>query len=441
MKAKEIILLILIVAAGIIFYHAQTGKIWFDWEWEEGIYFGQEEFVYEVTEEIIPPLPGILRIVNAHGNVEIQGTQQDTISITFEKQIYRRKRNQADEVAEKLEMIIQKNSESIQISTNREDFRKRNFRTNFKIYLPESMELRVKNSYGVVDVSHVQDTEIANRNGKVYVSDIAGSLMIENSYKEVEVKNVQSNCQIQSRSSSVRVTDVEGDLRITHRYGKIHLENLGQAVTVEASNSEVYAQKIVGLSDIQTSYRKVNLYDVGPVKIRASNSRIEIDRAKDSVDIEDRYGRVNLTDIQGNLSVDGKNLEIFGKSVVGESIYVSTSYRRVELTEFQGKTEIVNANGDVYLQPSPLTHPIEVKGRYSDIRFYWPSGGRYPIEAKAKGGDIDWDLPEGLSFEEENGYSIIKAFMEELDKPSIFLSTTYGSIKIEKFSILSEQQE
>jgi len=441
MKAKEIILLILIIAAGIIFYHAQTGKIWFDWEWEEGIYFGQEEFVYEVTEEITPPLPGVLRIVNAHGNVEVQGTQQDSISITFEKKIYRRKQNQADEVADELEMIIQKNGESIQISTNREDFRKRNFRTNFKINLPESMELRVKNSYGVVDVSHVGDTEITNRNGKVYVSDIAGSLMIENSYKEVEVENIQSDCQIRSRSSSVRVKDVGGNTRINHRYGKIHLEDIGQAVAVEGSNSEVYGQSITGMSDIQTSYKKVNLYDVGPVKIRASNSRIEIDGAKDSVDVEDRYGRVNLTDIQGNLSVNGKNLEIYGKSVVGESIYVSTSYRRVELTEFQGKTEIVNSNGDVYLHPSPLTHPIEVKGHYSDIRFYWPSGGRYPIEAKAKAGDIDWDLPEGLSFEEENGYSIIKAFMEELDKPSIFLSTTYGSIKIEKFSILSEQQE
>ena len=42
MKAKEIILLILIITVGIFFYHAQTGKIWIDWEWDEGIYFGQE---------------------------------------------------------------------------------------------------------------------------------------------------------------------------------------------------------------------------------------------------------------------------------------------------------------------------------------------------------------------------------------------------------------
>jgi len=172
---------------------------------------------------------------------------------------------------------------------------------------------------------------------------------------------------------------------------------------------------------------------VGRVKIRANNTRIEIDGAEESVDIEDKYARINLNNIQGNLRVDGRNLEVYGKSVVGETITISTNYRTLELTEFQGKTEIVHSNGDVYLDPLPLTQSIEVNGRYTDIRFSWPQGGRYPIEAKVKGGDIDWGVAVGLSQEEENGYSIVKAFAEEQDKPSILLFTTYGSIKIEDF--------
>lgn len=433
MKAKEIILLIVIVAAGIIFYHAQTGKIWIDWEWDEGIYFGQEEFVYEESEDIEPPFPGVLSIDNAHGNVEVRGTQEESISITLEKNIYRRKQKQADEVADKLKIAIHKNSRNIQISTNREDFRRTHFRTNFKIYVPESIELQVKNSYGVVDVSGVRDTEIVNRYGKVYVSDIAGNLTVESSYKEVEVENIQSDCEIRTRSSSVSVDNVGGETRIEHRYGKISLENIDQGVTVVGTNSEVFGQNIGGSLDIQTSYRKIGLFNVGRVKIRANNTRIEIDGAEDSVDIEDKYARINLNGIQGNLRVDGRNLEIYGKSVVGETITISTDYRNVELTEFQGKTEIVHSNGDVYLDPLPLTQSIEVNGRYTDIRFSWPLGGRYPIEAKVKGGDIDWGVSAGLTQEEENGYSIVKAFVEEQDKPSILLFTTYGSIKIEDF--------
>ncbi len=435
MKVKEIILLILIVTAGIIFYHAQTGKIWIDWDWDEGIYFGQEEFVYEETNEITPPFPLSLWIINAHGHVEVEGSDQDNISITFEKRIFRREQKQADEVAEKLNMVIEKDSERIQISINRGDFQKRRFRTNFKVMIPKQMSVYVKNSYGEVNIFQVGETEIRNPNGKVYAENIAGNLVIKNSYKEVEVENIQADCLIESRSSTVTVIGVEGSAYIDHRYGKIHCENIGQSVTVDGSNTEVYGQNVKGLFDIQTSYRKIDLSDVGPVQIRARNSRIEIKGAEDSVDIENRYGKVELFDIQGNLKIDGKNLEVYGHSIIGERILISTSYRKVELTSFQGKTEITHSNGDVALEPLPLTHPIEVNGRYTDIKYYWQSGGRYPFEARAKGGNIEWNVSEGLSqsFDEENGYKVIKAFDTETDKPSILLKTTYGSIRIEEY--------
>jgi hypothetical protein len=433
MKAKEIILLILIVTVGIVFYHAQTGKIWIDWDWDEGIYFGQEEFVYEETEKIAPPFPQSLTIINAQGHVEVEGSDQDFISVTFEKRIFRRKQKLADEVAETLSMIVDKDDAGIRISTNREDFRKRRFRTNFKIFVPERLAVRVENSYGEVRVSQAGDTEIRNPNGRVYAANITGNLNIKNSYKEVEVENIQSDCQIDSRSSSVTVIGIEGSTQIEHRYGKIHVENIGRDVTVDGSNAEVYGKNVAGLFDIRTSYRKIDLSDVGPVQIKANNSRIEIQGAKDSVDIEDSYGKVELFDIRGNLRIDGKNLEVYGHTIIGEKISVSTSYRKVELIGFQGKTEITHSNGNVNLEPLPLTHPIEVKGRYTDIKFYWQSGGRYPIEARAKGGNIVWNVSEELSQEEENGYSVIKAFDTETGKPSIFLLTTYGSIRIVEY--------
>lgn len=433
MKAKEIILLVLIVAAGIFFYHAQTGKIWIDWDWDEGIYFGQEEFVYEETEEIAPPFPGSLSIDNAHGHVEVEGADQDFISVRFEKRIFRREQRQADEVAEKLRMAVDKEGSRIRISTNRQDFKKRRFRTNFKVVIPEQMAVYVRNSYGEVKVALAGETEIRNPNGRVYADHITGNLFVENSYKLVEVENILADCRIESRSSSVFVTDVQGSADIGHKYGKVYLENIGGSATVNGSNSEVDGLNVAGLCDIRTSYKKIGLSDVGQVRIRASNGRIVIKGAKDSIDIENNYGKTELFDIRGNLKIDGRNLEVYGNSIIGESISISTSYRKVELIEFQGKTEITHSNGDVNLEPLPLTHPIEVKGRYTDIKFFWLSGGRYPIEARAKGGDIDWDVSAELTQEEENGYSVIKAFDTEKGKPSIFLHTTYGTIRIEEF--------
>jgi hypothetical protein len=435
MKGKEIILLILIVTAGIIFYHAQTGKIWIDWELDDGIFIGQDEFVYEETEEISPPFASHLIIDNTHGQVEVLGTAQDSISITLEKMIYRQKQKQADEAAAMLHMTVQQDNENVRISTNREDFRNRRFRTNFKVEVPENLAVEVKNSYGEVKVSQVQQAEIRNPNGGVFATDIAGDLVIKSSYHDVEVENVQADCLIDSHNCRLTVENVEGNADITHKYGKVHLEDIGRAVTVKGSNTEVFGQNISGLTDIRSSYRKVELASVGPVKINTRNSRIEIKGAKETVDIEASYGKAELFDIHGNLRIEGKNFEIYGDSIIGENILISTTYRKVELIRFQGKTEIDLSNGDANLEPLPLTSPIEVNGRYTDITYYRHSGDKYPLEARAKSGHIDWTTSEELSREEENGYSVVRAFSQEKGRPSIFLSTVYGSIKIEEFKL------
>lgn len=433
MKAKEILLLILIIVTGVFFYHAQTGKIHIDWDLDGHFFFIHlEEFIYEESQEIEPPFPPELQINNAHGEIEIQGTEEEKITISFQKIIQRKNEEQAKEISDKLKMIVDKNELQLSISTNRNEFRRKNFETNFRISVPLGMDVKVNNSYGLVKTSKVGNTNIINRHGKIIASDIRGELILQNSYKDVEVENVQSNCRIESKHSNVFINDVQGKTSVEHRYGKIHLENTFQNVEIKSSHSEVFGQNLMGKVEVVTSYRDIALYDVGPTKITGSHSNVEVDGAKGSLDIKHRYGKVKLNNIQGNLYVEGKSIGIYGRTIVCEKIFVSSSYRTVELVEFSGKTDILLSHGDIVLEPSLLTHSIEVKGQYADIIFYWPSGGKYPFEAQAKSGDIKWKLPFELSSQEENGVSTIKAFTQEKEKPSIFLSTSYGTIRIEE---------
>jgi len=85
MKAKEIIVLILIIGAGIFFYHAQTGKLNIDWQIDGHFLFNYEEFSYEETQQIEAPLPQFIKINNAHGQVEVQGGQEGKVTIIFQK--------------------------------------------------------------------------------------------------------------------------------------------------------------------------------------------------------------------------------------------------------------------------------------------------------------------------------------------------------------------
>ena len=143
MKAKEIILLVLIIAAGVIFYHAHTGKFDFSIDFGDGIYWGLEEFTYEESQEIEPPFPAQLHLINSHGEIEIHGTEESKITVNFQKRIWRKNEEQAREVTEELKMIIDKSEGQIKISTNRDEFRKKKFETDFKISIPKDMNVEV----------------------------------------------------------------------------------------------------------------------------------------------------------------------------------------------------------------------------------------------------------------------------------------------------------
>lgn len=432
MKAKEVFVLILIVAAGVIFYHVHTGKFSLDWDWGDSFFWGTEEFFFEEFETIEPPFPSSLKVINAHGDVEIQGTDDERITFTFQKRIWRKDEEQAKEVSERLLPVVTKESGRVVVSTTREEFKKRNFETNFRMTVPLGLAVDVTSSYGLVSVKDVGDSTLASRHGRIRASLIRGNLSIQNSYEDVEIENVQGNCSVDSKHAKLFANTVGGEMSILHRHGKIHLENIAQEVDIKAPHTEIFCQELEGPAKIENSYERITLFRVGPVKITGHHSPLEAEGVRGNVEINNNYSRVKLTDIQGNLHVTGKSLDVYGKSVSGEDISISSSYQNIELSRFSGKTVIYLSHGDVVLDPLPLTFSVEVKGEYTNITFYWPQGGEYPFDARAKNGEIKWKIPASLLFEEKNGLTVAKAYVDRKDKPSVSLATSYGNIRVEE---------
>ena len=432
MKAKEIILLILIIVVGILFHQLYTGKIDVFFDLDEDFVVISNEFDYEDYQELKPPFPALLQVTNSYGDVEIQGTNEEKIAVTLRKKVWRRKKDVAQEIADELKMVIQEEADRLVISTTRDEFRRKNFKLSFKISVPMSMDVKVNNSYGTVQVFDVRNTDITNHNGKIHASNITGQLVLENSYKTVEVENIDNDLELESHSSSVYVSQVKGKAHIVHRYGEIHLDDISKDVKVEGSHSEIYGENLAGPVEIESSYKKISLFDVGPTKIKGYSSTIEVEGAEELIDIKNDYGKVLVTNIDGNLVIDGKNLEVTGKSIVSDKIDITSSYRNIELTEFSGKTTIVLSNGEILLDPYPLTHPIEVKGEYANIKLRWPLGKKYRFEAKVKNGEIEWGLPVEISVQEEDHTRTVTAFSQEKESPSIFLSTSYRTIWVEQ---------
>jgi len=429
MKAREVFLLILIIAMGVVFTHIHTGK--WDFDWEEGFFFDTEEFTYTESEVVALPFPPELQVINRNGSIEVRGTAEEGIRIQLDKRIRRRREETAREIADALHLVVEQDEQIITVSTNREDLQRRNFQTDFTLFVPENMDIRIKNRYGRVQVSKVGETDIINRNGEVLAWDISGSLIIENSYEDVSVENVMLDCEVGSRQSNISLTGVKGTTLVAHRYGRVELDGLEKDVIIDGPHIQVYGKNLTGPVDVDSSYERIVFEDVGNVRIRGDNSPVSITGGRGSVDIQNRYARVDLENIRGNVEVTGKDMGVWAHGLTGDKVTVNTSYRDVELEGFTGEAWIALSNAELTLRPDSLVRPLEVKGEYCGITLFWPTGASTSLEAQTKNGDIHWGLADEPAVNVTNGHSILKAFLND-QPPLVLLSTTYADIHIKR---------
>ena len=430
MKAKGIILLFVIVAAGIFFTHVQTGKI--DLEWDDFIAFDFNEYTYQETQVIEPPLPAALKVVNSHGEVEVMGAETDRITFVFEKTVWRRNEEKAKEVADRLHPVVTKGDANVTITTNRSEFKRRNFETNFRITVPAGLAVEVTNSYGPVKAERVGEVAVDNPHGDVTVTNIQGGALIENSYEDVKVSGLTSNCTIKSRHSDISLKEVTGEVNIDNSYGRVDLRNLSQRATITAPHTEIWLEDVAGPLEVRNSYEKISLRRVGPSRLEGSHSGVDAQVVNGNLEITDSYEPAVLKSVRGNLQINGEHVSVSAGDVVGDTIYISTSYEDVTLADFSGQTTVVLSHGNVILTPLSLTGPLEVRATYSPIRLFWPGEERYPVEAQTKSSEIYWNISGSVSTEEKDSLTIVRAFSDVTDKPRILLSTTYGDIEFEK---------
>lgn len=433
MKAREVVLLVVIIAVGVLLYYGQTGKAGFHFNFDDGLVTGGRGYSYTESLTVDAPIPARLRITNAHGDVEVRGADQEGITITLEKRVWRKNEKEAKEVADALKAVIVKSAEEILLTTNRDEFPRKNFETSFRLTIPLHRDVSVENPYGDVEAGRIRDLRVDSPHGRILASDIEGEAVLANSYEDLEVRNVEAGCRINASHGDVRIYDVRGEVNVECPYGSVEAEGIGLGFTVVGPHSEITGRRIRGAADIRNSYEDITLREAAVVTIQGHHSEVDLEKIRGDVQIKNSYGLILVADLSGRLLIEGKNLEVSGKALTSPEIRIASSYEDVGLVDFSGPAAVTLSHGACSLQPrSLLNSPIDVRSEYGDIRLLWPTGESAPLEARSKGGNIEWRLPGSPSLRKENGETVVKAFPDATGKPAVFLSTSYADIHLEE---------
>jgi hypothetical protein len=432
MKFKEIIFLIFLCAAGILFTHIQTGRLDGEIYLGEGIFFPHDVFTHYATQELEAPFPSVIEIANPDGSVQVEPAAEKIIRIKLEKKIRHKNESEAAEMAEELKTTVSRQNQKWLISTNRNNFDRKPFETNFVISLPAECKVIIKDTAGDVRIIGVKEADIHSRYGDVAASQIQDNVVIRSRHHAVNVDQVGGRCSIESTGSEIKVRGVENGTLIETKYGRIVLEGLKNGAALSCPQTRVEAANIQGLLEIKNSYKPIRLRDTGPVAIDAKQSDVTAAGVTGRLEIRNQYARVKLDRIRGSsLDIRGKSIAVEADDVETDEIYLSSSYRDILLSDFSGNTTIFHSNGQVSLYPAESSFPVLAQGDISDIYLYWPQDKNLWLSAQAEKGKIHWNLAKKPEVQVDNGHTLMKSFLGDAPKNLISLFTKYGTIRVE----------
>jgi DUF4097 and DUF4098 domain-containing protein YvlB len=430
MKAKEVLLLVLIVVVGVFLYQARTGGIWIDGDWE-GPFGAGRAFDFEESTTLEGLIPARIEIRNTHGNVEVRGSDQETVTLTLLKHVRRRSEAEARDVANALKPVITRDAGVLKIATNRDAFPKKSFETSFRLVVPTGTDVDVVNSYGTVTASGIRRGAIDNPHGRVDAADVAEDLSVTNSYEDVAVSRVGASCRVSSRHADVRVREARSYVRIDHRYGEVEVSDAAASVTIAGEHTEASLLRVKGAVDVRTTYEGVSLTDVGPATVLGHHTSVAADGVGGALKVVTTYENVRVSGVRGDLDIEGKSVGVVGRSITAGTIRIATSYEDLDLADFTGRVDVGLSHADAVLAPAAIASAVDVKNVYGTVRFVWPRGIRLPFEGRSKGGDVKWGLAERPDLETSNGETLVKAFTGAAEAPAVTLSTSYGDIVVE----------
>jgi hypothetical protein len=434
MRARDFFLALLVIGLGIFLTYAKSGRLddlVFEWD---GPWIGSfDEYTYVESREIEGPVPAEIHILNAHGAIEVAavgGTEKAVVQL--KKRVYARTKAEADAVADVLRMDVVLSAERLVLSTNRDEFRRKRFATEFKILVPPETAVVLKNSYGPVRIEGTGRSEIRNPHGEVIVRGIAGPLDLFTSYASVDIDGVRSGVRISSPHGDLDIKNVEGSVDLDHSYGRVGLDLISGRTVVRGSHSKVTASHLADDAEIGSTYERITLSEAKSVKIRANHCDVTATSLQGDFDVTNTYGNVRIDGLDGELRVDGHNVAVDARGLGEGTIFVRSTYENVSLAGFSGPVEVILSHAGLTLEPAAsLAGAVGVQGEYADVRIVWPAGFRVPFEGRTRSGRIAWNLVERPDSETSNGTTEVLAFSTERGKPKVAIATTHGDIRVD----------
>ncbi len=393
MKARDVILAILIIAFGLSVKYARSLK-----DEISAIFRGKEIFDFE--EEILTEGREEIQIEGRNLNLIVEGWDGEKIEGKLIKSIASYSREDAEGLAKVIKLEKEEGENYVKFKI--EDLFEYNFNF-FKFRFPVSdLKLSIK-------VPSRSSIRIITKHSDIEISGSKASSEIENTHGDIKIMDCEGNFSIKNSHGDIEVRNLNGDIKISSPHSSVNIE--------DASNAE-----------IETGFEDIFIKNLKNLKLLTKHSPVEISGVEGEIYIENTHSGISIKDSSLKGEIKGEHLEIDGEGIVARELEIRSSYEPIILKRFSGKGEIYSKHNEIEIDVGRGSD-LDIECEYSDITLDLDEEWKGKIFLEVYKGEVE---ASNLPLDVE-GKGARKIFKSDLGGDN-FLSvkTTYGKILINR---------
>lgn len=419
MSARKVALLVLIVAF--------AASVETAWNVRGDVRFGPEgcrvmggrfygpSWAFEATAEhaLDAALVPRLEVDNAYGSVRVVAGAAGVVKVRLRKVVFLPTEEKARAFAERIELRIAGEGESVRVFTNRRELSRGDetgFETHLEIETPAASVARVRNEHGRVDLAGIAAADSSSSFEAVVIERVAGDVKLEARHGDVRVDAVGGQLELDSRHGSVSVSGVTGASRldVQHgglevrraaaveiglKHGDLTLERIGGDLLVRSQHSSVSGSDLAGSAELESSFGDVRLERVGgELRARVQHGGMSASDVSGGATIEVSHDGVTLERVAGAVEVVVQHggLEARG---LGSGALVRVSGSDVTLDGFSGAVDVEVERGSARLAPGiGIAAGLTARARHGSLLLEVPEGSGFELEAESEHGRVEAPL-------------------------------------------------
>ena len=440
MKKRDIIIVIAALAFGFIYNAIKSGD--FDIRFHRGIpsvswqlydkaypnNFDREEIRYTGVDK--------LEIRNIAGDIEVEKatvaegeTSVAGIRVIPIVRVYHRDKKQAEKISrrikidtvETIETITtdnesdKKEKKKIQIEVkSMEDFPLRRTRVLFKLVIPETVELDLRNRYGDMEIDGCgSNISLDGKHGDITVKHVDSAVEINHKNGRVVLTNIQNSIDLSSRNSRIRINNVAG-LKLDCYLANVDINKVEDKVDIE-----------------NAAYSTIVMEEGSEFSVDGRHTKIKLRNINNNIQIKNSHQSITMTKIKGNIHINANNCRINMDEITSGEVVIKNAHNYVNIDKISADNlDVLMSNGDLDVGFDQSKEKMNIKNRHSRITLIYPSSISPVFNIQALYGSVTNRTPGELSVLKERGRELVTSHRLQ-GKPEITINTTYGDVLLE----------